>query len=61
MRTVCGFGYKPTEYPSQNQDGTYIRSYACWSNMIKRCYGSTHKTDKPAYVNCTVDQNGVIM
>ena len=56
MRTVCGFGYKPTEYPSQNPDGTYIRSYACWSNMIKRCYGSTHKTDKQAYINCTVDQ-----
>lgn len=37
-------------------DGSHVtyRSYKCWSNMLRRCYGISTQAKQPCYIGCSV-------
>lgn len=56
-KTYYGVGYLGSDDIITQKDGVSIKSYVCWTNMLKRCYDINYQksSSKRAYMGCSVD------
>jgi hypothetical protein len=52
--TLHGIGFVGDGEYKASKNGKTTRSYATWSNMLKRCYDEKCQVLKPTYIGCSV-------
>ena len=52
-KLICGVGINDVDYPIRI-NGTRIKSYDVWRNMLSRCYNKKYQEKQSSYIGCDV-------
>ena len=60
QKLICGVGINDL-YGQNTQNGSKLKSYNTWKDMLARCYSEKCQAKKPTYVGCSVCDEWLIL